>query len=243
MKVIIRTLKGDKLNVIIQDDATVLMLKQAIEKIHTAPVDNTKLIFEGHILENDKSLNSYNIKEDSVLVILVSKNNAVKVDAEAKAKLEAEEKAKQDSEVSISGNADTPEIGLPSNGLFNSFQTQLQQYPQLFLQMLLQNPSINQMAQQNPEELQQILLDPNFMQNVMNVGESIGVSYDDSESEDINIIFNDEEKKDIDHLISLGFDQTDAVQYYLACDKNKEAAANMMMENIHHEISEDAKKN
>jgi Holliday junction resolvasome RuvABC DNA-binding subunit len=43
---------------------------------------------------------------------------------------------------------------------------------------------------------------------------------------------SEEEKKDIDELVSMGFSRVDVLQYYIACDKNKEATANMIMQNM-----------
>ena len=118
-----------------------------------------------------------------------------------------------------------------AGNMLNQFQNQLEQNPQLFSQLLMQNPFINQFAQQNPEQFQQIINDPNFVQNVI---QSTSSGFDEPEQGDnmeSTISLTKEEKEDVDFIVNMGFSATDAYQYYFACEKNKELAVNMLMEN------------
>ena len=51
-------------------------------------------------------------------------------------------------------------------GLQGAFAQVLQQNPEMFMQMLMQDPQIQQMAQADPQGFMQLVSDPNFINNV-----------------------------------------------------------------------------
>lgn len=73
MKIFIKTLKGDKQQVEVQTEHTVLQLKQQIAATQGHESDAQKLIFAGRILEDERPLSYYGLKENDSLVIMLSK--------------------------------------------------------------------------------------------------------------------------------------------------------------------------
>ena len=75
MKIFIKTLKGDKQQVEVQGEEKVLDLKRRIAETQGQghEIELQKLIFAGRILEDDRQITYYGLKENDSLVIMLSK--------------------------------------------------------------------------------------------------------------------------------------------------------------------------
>lgn len=71
MKLIIKNLKQIPYEVNVKDDKiTVNELKLEIEKAHNFDASNLKLLFNGAVLDDGKTLESYNIKDDNIIIMM-----------------------------------------------------------------------------------------------------------------------------------------------------------------------------
>ena len=74
MKVIIKTLKQVIYNIEISSEkSTILNLKKEIEKLHGFDFSTIKLLFNGKLLDDSKTLNDYNIQDECTVVMMISK--------------------------------------------------------------------------------------------------------------------------------------------------------------------------
>ncbi|RKP06185.1 XPC-binding domain-containing protein [Thamnocephalis sphaerospora] len=124
---------------------------------------------------------------------------------------------------------------LRSNPHFQQLRQTVQQNPALLQPLLAQlahaNPRLMQAIEENQQAFMQLLLE--------------GVEDDDEEGAEgheegamggqpgvhyINV--TQEEKDAIDRLVAMGFDRAEAIEAYLACDKNEEMAANFLFDNM-----------
>ncbi|CAD8155339.1 unnamed protein product [Paramecium pentaurelia] len=111
--------------------------------------------------------------------------------------------------------------GLPFAQLAQQFRQIFQQNPQAAIQLLPQllqhlqqtHPELHQQASQNPEILLQLL---------MGAGQQAPPQG--------SIALTQQEVQDIETIIGLGFTKQDALEGYLACDKNMEMAINYLFE-------------
>lgn len=124
------------------------------------------------------------------------------------------------------------------NGSLEQTIAHVQQNMQEFIQILLQNPQIQQMQEQNPEEFNSMFTNPNFLQNVLAVGshmenmanmDNMGNMDENYENIDQNQIpdLSDEDVENLNYLVGLGVPYNDALQFYLVNNRNKEDAATM----------------
>ncbi|GIX63588.1 ubiquitin family protein [Babesia caballi] len=67
MRVQVQTMMGQKLEVDVEPNETVLDLKKKLSKKQKLPVDQQRIIFEGKMLQDNKTLAEYNIKNNSVI--------------------------------------------------------------------------------------------------------------------------------------------------------------------------------
>ena len=71
MKTVIKTLDGNKFDVEIDLEMLVGTVKAVIEASTTFPVDSQKLILQGKVLDDTKTIGSYGIKESDFIVCMV----------------------------------------------------------------------------------------------------------------------------------------------------------------------------
>ena len=95
MKIIIKTLQGKVFEVNVEGDTTVMQLKELIDSSKPIegqefPADQIKLINLGKIMENEKTLSEYNLKEGSFLVVMVQKAVKAKEPEKPKSTTEAQ---------------------------------------------------------------------------------------------------------------------------------------------------------
>lgn len=80
MKIVVKNLKQVEYNVEVESDKnTVKDLKDAIEKAHGFDANQLKLLHNGKVLENEKTLEDYQIKDENVVIMMNVKVKA-KVD-------------------------------------------------------------------------------------------------------------------------------------------------------------------
>ena len=96
MKLIIKNLKQVPHNVEVPSDKiTVKELKQEIEKAHGFDADHLKLLYNGIVLDDSKTLESYDIKEEFVLIMMNTKAKVQNVPKETEKKEEPQTQSNQ----------------------------------------------------------------------------------------------------------------------------------------------------
>ena len=85
MKIIFKTLTGKQFDLEVEETDTVASIKGRIEEKKKAdgesfPAADQKLVILGKIMEDDKTLQSYNVKEGNFIVVMVQKPVVKKVD-------------------------------------------------------------------------------------------------------------------------------------------------------------------
>ena len=99
------------------------------------------------------------------------------------------------------------------------------------LDSMMQDPQISQLVGGDKEQLREIMSDPQTLQMLGAMGGMGGMGGTGMSGmgmpETLN--FTEEENQQIDELVAMFGDEQMVVQYYIAADKNKELAANMLM--------------
>ena len=277
MKITVQTLDKKVDDIVIDDNALVEDLKKQISSVKNCQPDNLKLIFNGGILDDDKKkIVDYNVKDGTKIVMMIQKpkgplkppptpvqtsqppQNPVPVTQSTNVSSPAPSgTSNNQSSVGVSNlqpvlltgsaNANTSNTN-PPNPMINLFTNVLQQNPEMFMQMMLQNPTINELNQQNPQMLQQLITDPNFINQVVQLGQTAYGNVDGDGIDDFMDVDDQEElyqnmfgaqveipltaqqKQEVAEIVQLGFGSyEDAIQYYVAYDHNKELAINALL--------------
>jgi len=243
MKITAKTVKNEVTTVELSNDALVDTLRMELAKEKNVPDDNIKIIYSGKILENGKSLVEYGIVGDSNVVIMIRSPPKKQEVIPPPVELQPAEPPVnlQPVEQHISISTSTFQNSAPGvQEQIQRFRQTIEQNPEQFLQFLLSDPSINAMYQSNPQGFATMISDPTFVQNIVITGQQLfnGESDDlfeegiDDNEENTSIVeslgLTDEDKTNIDELMNMGFSRVDVLQYYLASDKNKEIAANLL---------------
>ncbi|EGR30961.1 uv excision repair protein rad23, putative [Ichthyophthirius multifiliis] len=109
---------------------------------------------------------------------------------------------------------------LAQNPQFQQIVQVIRQNPQLILPILQElsqtNPQLAQLLQSNPQAFLSYILQQEDQQD------------DNDESNAIQL--NNQESNDVEEIIMLGFDKNDALEAYIACDKQKELAINYLFD-------------
>jgi hypothetical protein len=247
MKISVKTLNQEKLEIEVPDDGVLLDVKNQISTIKNCSIEMIKIIFNGSVLDqNSKKLSEYKIIDGTTLVTLLQKpkktddnkenNTPTTTSATTSATTPTINQQPQEqpppTPIGATNNSQIP-IGNLHGAPIGGDTTQNNQ--NMLTQILLSHPQISQMAQQYPQQFNQILNNPNFMNQLMQMGGGTdGNIYEEddyiNENFEGEVKLTLEEKKDIDELVSMGFSFEDSVQYYMAYEKNKDLAANALVE-------------
>ncbi|EAN32428.1 Ubiquitin family protein [Theileria parva strain Muguga] len=71
LNISVQTMQGKTIQLQVSQNETVLDLKNKLEKEQTIPVDQQRLIFDGKLLENGKTISDYGIKENAVIQLVL----------------------------------------------------------------------------------------------------------------------------------------------------------------------------
>jgi UV excision repair protein RAD23 len=95
MKLILKNLKQVEFEIFIESlKFTVKEFKKEIEKLYSFDSEQIKLIFNGTMLENDKTLEEYGVKEDNHIIMMNTKTKILKNESKSKP-VDFQEKTKQ----------------------------------------------------------------------------------------------------------------------------------------------------
>jgi Holliday junction resolvasome RuvABC DNA-binding subunit len=253
MILVVKGLKGEQENVEVPEDATVLDLKAVIMSQQGHAVGCQKLLYKGKILEDAKTLAEYGVKNSETVVIMVVKpagptlmeQNIQALVAMGVSRHFAEELLKRcdndldrakkvliqtlnqegdeneefDEEQDDDDNPIIASSGtfgfLLGNEEFLSIRDILRQNPSEF------EPMMAQLATGNPELYALINSNMDEFLSLVGLRRETGP----------RIEISQQEEADIRELCMLGFEEEDAIEAYIACDKNKELAASYLFEN------------
>jgi len=246
MKLTVQTLDQKTFDVTIDENASLQTLRDEIGKIKDHPSDQLKLIYNGAVLDkNEKKLSEYKVVDGTKIILLLQKTKPKPVAPAAKVE-EKKEPAPNpvqqpaDAAPAVPVAPAAPGAAVPAApgavpqmaGVFGAI---LQQNPQAFMQLLMADPYINQLAQANPQMFAQMIGDPNFMQNVMAAGE--GLMAQGGEDETLyekmfegEVKLSVEQKKEVQDIVDMGFQFEEVIQLYVAYGHSKELTVNALFD-------------
>ena len=254
MKLIIQTLDQKTFDVVVDNEATLLTLKNEISKLKEHQPDQLKLIYSGSVLDNDNmKLSAYKILEGTKIVLLLQKPKAKPVAPTPVVQTTATAPTLAPvAPVAPVVTAPAPTaagVAAPATGvaapqnMAHAFGAMLQQNPQAFMQLLMSDPLIAQIAQSQPQAFAQMLNDPNFMNNVLAAGDGLLAQGGEDESLygkvfEGDIDLTDVQKKEVQDIVDMGFPFEDVVQYYVAYGHSKDLTVNALFDE---KLDDDAK--
>ena len=225
MKLILQTVDKTTFEGEVPDDGTLQDLRNQISAVKNHPVDQLKLIYNGSILnDNAKKLTEYKLVDGTKLVVLLQK---AKVETKQSAKPEEPKVPMEQKPVDQTTEPEANQNEQPSQNMVGQFANLVQQDPEAFMQLLMNDPFISQIAQQNPQFFAQVISDPNFINNLVQVEPTEeDTMYEKFFEGEIKL--TDDQKKDVNEIVAMGFPFEDVIQYYVAYDNNKEMALNAL---------------
>jgi hypothetical protein len=242
-----KTLKQEIYNLDVDIMITIANLKQQLNQFGLQ-TECIKLIFKGKILEDANTLETYKYNPESkdFIVIMTQKiqplnqssnqssndqpSNDQPSNQSSTDQQSNNQQSNQSSNQSSNNENDDDYEDMDENphGIENIAHL-LQQHPEILLSLMAQYPQMSQMLNQYPNEIQELISNPEFMQSVVSMGNQ-GVFNNNQNILQINI--TEEERNDINELMTLGFTENEVIQVYFACNKNKEQTASMLFEDI-----------
>lgn len=226
MKLLVQTVDKTTFEVEVPDDGTLQDLRNQISVVKSHPADQMKLIYNGSILDNNtKKLSEYKLTEGTKLVVLLQK---AKVEPKPPVKPEEPkvpiEQKPDDHQATGDGQDAQPQ---QQPGMVGQFANLVQNNPAAFMQLLMTDPMLQQIAQQNPQFFAQVINDPNFLNNLIQAEPTEeDAVYEKLFEGEINL--TDAQKKEVNEIVAMGFPFEDVIQYYVAYDHNKEMALNAL---------------
>ena len=71
MQIFIKTITGKTVTIVVEEDDTILSVKMKLQEKDHVPVDEQRLIFGGHQLEDKRTLKFYSIERDSTIHLVL----------------------------------------------------------------------------------------------------------------------------------------------------------------------------
>lgn len=110
-----------------------------------------------------------------------------------------------------------------ADAMAEQFRQTLESNPAMFRQLMLMNPQVRRMEEENPGSLDEMMSHPEFVNMIASEGQRMNeAGYETA------IEVTPTEKQEIEELIEMGFQEEYAIQYYLAAGRNKELAYNIL---------------
>lgn len=245
----IRGLKGEQNNVEIDNNASVLDLKAVIMSQLNHPAACQKLLYRGRILEDNKFLSDYSIKDTETIVIMVTKapelsefekklQILISMGADRSRAEEALKAANEDLEKAkrlLIQSADEGEYSDEESYENDESSANRGTFGFLLNSEVFQ--SIRLILRQNPSEFEPLMTElestnPELFELIRNNTEEflslVGLRMERRPA----IELSSQEESDIKDLCELGFTEDDVLEAYLACDKKKDVAASYLFENF-----------
>ena len=241
---IIQTLDKKTVDVEIDADKLIIDLKKEIEKVKNHPYDQMKLIFNGAILEDDISLVNYNIVSESKIILLMQKKKAVIETTESQTPIVSPTPQIPSSVPSLFGSTSHMPFSMPSSSMGSTplvvpitmpsgQQSGSLSMAQILTGLLQQNPSMAQhLMNQSGQTLDGLVGQLEQLASEIEQEEQLyGKVFSGGD-----IGLTDTEKLEVEEIVSMGLGSfEDVVQFYQACDKNKEQTINMLLnDNLDH---------
>jgi len=243
-----KTLKQELYNLDVDLDITIGDLKQELTQFGFN-ASEMKLIFKGRVLEDCNTLTTYNYNPESKdFIVVMSIKKQVETPQPVSIHVINSPVSNVHSTNQLNNNQSTNQSNNNQSNNDESNQSDddyedvedenpnhnpniaaniLGQNPNILLGLIAQHPQMSQLLNQYPNEIQELVSSPNFMQTVLSMG-SQGAFGNNPNVLQINI--TEEERNDINELMSLGFTENEVIQVYYACNKNKEQSATMLFE-------------
>ena len=304
MKLILKNLKQQQYNVEMESEKkTIKDLKNEIEKLHGFDSNQIKLLHNGKVLADDKTIEDYQIKDENVIIMMNTKlkpkdnpqpseppkaeppkeepkkeeppkkeeekpkaeepkpkeqenpqiNQLVEMGYERAKVEQALNAAKGNLDLAIeylnTGNIPVPSTTSSSEQPRPNVPLELRRYASFMKILCRDNPEkiyrlLDSMKAKNPalltrikereEGFKNLLVSPISQEDVDNfklIAQEFGdIGGGARPRGRIEIRLSPEEHEAIKRLKELGFSESDAIQAYIACDKNEELAANYLFE-------------
>eukprot|EP01084_Bolivina_argentea_P106227 190157_1 len=155
----IKTTNGRIIETVADPDLTIYDLKAiCCDELKTQP-ENQTLLFKGKVCDDDETLESIKITNNSCLIVLLKKKK--KMSQESKQELKQESKQEEEKQTQ-----QIPQIQMKNMPNMQNIQQSLMQNPSL-LSKMMDNPMINSMFN-NPEILQNIFSSSPALQQLLN---------------------------------------------------------------------------
>lgn len=232
MKLTLKSLKGEKVELDVSDDITVDEFRVAAEATQNLPEDKTlRLVFAGHVMENGKTLNSYNVVDGNTVIILptVKKTPIVQPSEPVNQVIEPFIQ-NNDSDMYVinlpsMGSVDDPEPGIPVAGVPG-----VSGGGQAFMQALMQDPQMQLLQQSNPEAFQQFINTNPMIQQFAQIGEQLQQAQ--SVAQQLQLTEDDDANLTQISNILPNLDPGIVLENYIACDRNVEATINLLFQSM-----------
>lgn len=243
MKIIIKTLKQVQYNIEMESEQKIIKdLKNEIQKVYGFDSNLIKLLHNGEILEDSKTLQSYNIKDGNVIIMInikiKEKANVSNPSSQISPSNKKNEEVKP-KEQKISQNQQNQNLGSYNNSNLNPelvknasiIKILCHNNPNKIFSILnnlkLKSPNLLNKIMQHEQEFKNLLISPinqqditafrNFQQRRRESNKKIKLTKEESEA--------------VKRLKELGnFSHAEVIQAFIACDKNEEMTANFLFE-------------